>query len=53
MPGRSNLYSTSPTSGMIRDIRPVYAKKLVHAFNEKVFDVIESEPDQLNGNSRI
>jgi exodeoxyribonuclease V alpha subunit len=27
-------------SGMIRGIGPVYAKKLLHAFGEKVFDVI-------------
>jgi exodeoxyribonuclease V alpha subunit len=35
------------SSGMIRGIGPVYAKKLVHAFGEKVFDVIEVEPDRL------
>jgi exodeoxyribonuclease V alpha subunit len=34
-------------SGMIRGIRPVYAKKMVRAFGEKVFDVIETEPDRL------
>jgi exodeoxyribonuclease V alpha subunit len=34
-------------SGMIRGIGPVYAKKLVHAFAEKVFDVIEAEPGRL------
>ncbi len=34
-------------SGMIRGIGPVYAKKLVRAFGEKVFDVIEAEPDRL------
>jgi exodeoxyribonuclease V alpha subunit len=34
-------------SGMIRGIGPVYAKKLVRAFREKVFDVIEVEPDRL------
>ena len=32
---------------MIRGIGPVYAKKLVKAFGEKVFDVIEGEPDRL------
>ena len=32
---------------MIRGIGPVYAKKLVRAFGEKVFDVIEAEPDRL------
>ncbi len=34
-------------SGMIRGIGPVYAKKLVKAFGDKVFDVIEAEPDRL------
>src|SRR3982075_2861167 len=34
-------------SGMIRGIGPVYAKKLVRAFGERVFDVIEAEPDRL------
>jgi exodeoxyribonuclease V alpha subunit len=34
-------------SGMIRGIGPVYAKKLVRAFKEQVFDVIESEPHRL------
>jgi exodeoxyribonuclease V alpha subunit len=34
-------------SGMIRGIGPVYAKKLVKAFGEKVFDIIEAEPERL------
>jgi exodeoxyribonuclease V alpha subunit len=34
-------------SGMIRGIGPVYAKKLLRAFGEKVFDVIEAETDRL------
>ncbi|WP_459677682.1 SF1B family DNA helicase RecD2 [Acidisoma sp. 7E03] len=34
-------------SGMIRGIGPVYAKKLVQAFGEAVFDVITDEPDRL------
>src|ERR1700678_1608222 len=34
-------------SGMIRGIGPVYAKKMIRAFGEKVFDVIEAEPDRL------
>ena len=34
-------------SGMIRGIGPVYAKKLVKAFSDKVFDVIENEPNRL------
>jgi exodeoxyribonuclease V alpha subunit len=34
-------------SGMIRGIGPVYAKKLLRAFGEKVLDVIEAEPDRL------
>ena len=51
------LKATAPTStegiekylgsGMIRGIGPVYAKKLVRAFGERVFDVIESEPARL------
>ena len=51
------LKATAPTStegierylgsGMIRGIGPVYAKKLVRAFGERVFDVIESEPERL------
>src|SRR6266542_866144 len=32
---------------MIRGIGPVYAKKLLRAFGEKVFDVIEGERDRL------
>jgi exodeoxyribonuclease V alpha subunit len=35
-------------SGMIRGIGPVYAKKMVRAFGEAVFDVIEAEPDRLH-----
>ena len=34
-------------SGMIRGIGPTYAKKLVRAFGEKVFDTIEGEPERL------
>jgi exodeoxyribonuclease V alpha subunit len=34
-------------SGMIRGIGPIYAKKLVRAFGEKVFDTIEVEPERL------
>jgi exodeoxyribonuclease V alpha subunit len=58
MPPQSPLASGSaPTSvegiekylasGMIQGIGPVYAKKLLRAFGEKVFDVIEAEPDRL------
>ena len=35
------------SSGMIRGIGPVYAKKLVRAFGEKVFDIIEAAPERL------
>ena len=52
-----HLKATQPTtvegiekylgSGMIRGIGPVYAKKLVRAFGEAVFDLIEREPDRL------
>src|SRR5256885_12587322 len=34
-------------SGMIRGIGPVYAKKMVRVFGEKVFVIIEPEPDRL------
>ena len=35
------------SSGMIRGIGLVYAKKMVKACGEKVFDIIEAEPDRL------
>src|SRR5256886_1611080 len=35
------------SSGMIRGVGPVYAKKLVRAFGENAFDVIEATPDRL------
>ena len=35
------------SSGMIRGIGLVYAKKMVRAFGEKVFDIIEAQPDRL------
>jgi exodeoxyribonuclease V alpha subunit len=34
-------------SGMIRGIGPIYAKRLVRAFGEAVFDLIEQQPDRL------
>src|SRR5438046_6515334 len=53
----SFLKATAPTtvegiekylgSGMIHGIGPVYAKKLVRAFGQAVFDVIEQEPPRL------
>jgi exodeoxyribonuclease V alpha subunit len=53
----SFLKATAPTtiegiekylgSGMIRGIGPVYAKKLVRAFGEAVFEVIAQEPSRL------
>src|SRR5438045_7761624 len=53
----SFLKATAPTtvegiekylgSGMIRGIGPAYAKKLVRAFGETVFDIIEQEPGRL------
>ncbi len=57
------LRSSAPTStdgiekylasGMIRGIGPVYARKLVKAFGETVFDVIEAEPGRLREVSGI
>jgi exodeoxyribonuclease V alpha subunit len=32
---------------MIRSIGPAYAKRLLRAFGEKVFDVIEAMPERL------
>src|SRR5246500_2354368 len=53
----SFLKATAPTttegiekylgSGMIRGIGPIYAKKLVRAFGDAVFDIIEQEPGRL------
>jgi len=34
-------------SGMIKGIGPIYASKLVRAFGEAVFDVIEDQPERL------
>lgn len=34
-------------SGMIQGIGPVYAKKLVRAFGDRVFEVIEETPERL------
>jgi exodeoxyribonuclease V alpha subunit len=34
-------------SGMVKGIGPHFAKKLVHAFGESVFDVIEQTPERL------
>src|SRR5262249_370986 len=35
------------SSGMIRGVGPVYARKLMRAFGDKVFDVIETTPERL------
>jgi exodeoxyribonuclease V alpha subunit len=55
--GQRFLKTSAPTSiegiekylgsGMIRGIGPAYARKLVRAFGERVFDTIEAEPDRL------
>ena len=34
-------------SGMIRGIGPIYGKRLVRAFGEAVFDMIEQQPERL------
>ena len=41
------------SSGMIRGIGPVYARKLIEAFGEQVLDVIEANPDRLQDVSGI
>jgi hypothetical protein len=53
------LSSTAPTtkegiekylgSGMVKGIGPVYAKKLVATFGERIFDIIEQESARLEG----
>jgi exodeoxyribonuclease V alpha subunit len=35
------------SSGMIRGIGPVYAKRLIKTFGDRVFDVIDTSPDRL------
>ena len=35
------------SSGMVRGVGPVYAKKLVQTFGEKVFEIIEATPERL------
>ncbi|WP_032112544.1 ATP-dependent RecD-like DNA helicase [Candidatus Paracaedibacter symbiosus] len=35
-------------SGMIKGVGPVYAKNLVNAFGEEVFDIIEQNPERLS-----
>ena len=40
-------------SGMIRGIGPVYAKRLLRAFGDKVFEVIQNEPERLREVSGI
>lgn len=37
------------SSGLIKGIGPVYSKKLLSAFGEDVFDVIETTPEKLHG----
>jgi len=51
------LNSTAPTtkegiekylgSGMVKGIGPIYARKLVEKFGEKIFDIIEQESARL------
>jgi exodeoxyribonuclease V alpha subunit len=40
-------------SGMVRGIGPVLAKRIVAAFGEKTFDVIEAEPERMREVSGI
>ena len=56
------LNSTAPTtkegiekylgSGMVKGIGPVYAKKLVEKFGEKIFDIIEKRVRPAGGRGR-
>ena len=36
-------------SGMVKGIGQVYARKLVRAFGDRLFDIIETEPERLRG----
>src|SRR5215213_5627419 len=47
LPDSADGIETYLSSGMIRGVGLVYANKLVRAFGEKVFDVIEATPDRL------
>src|ERR1043166_4552557 len=47
LPGSADGIEKYLSSGMVRGVGPVYAKKLVRAFGEKVFDIIEATPDRL------
>jgi exodeoxyribonuclease V alpha subunit len=41
------------SSGMIHGIGPVYARKLIEVFGERVLDIIETSPDRLQDVSGI
>jgi exodeoxyribonuclease V alpha subunit len=47
LPDSADAIEKYLSSGMIRGIGPVYGRKLVRAFAEKVFDVIEGTPERL------
>src|ERR1043166_6093865 len=47
LPGSADGIEKYLSSGMVRGVGPVYAKKLVRALGETVFDVIEATPDRL------
>src|SRR3954471_18765848 len=41
------------SSGLIRGIGPIYARKLIAAFGDAVFEVIEAEPERLGHPPRL
>ena len=41
------------SSGLIRGIGPIYARKLIAAFGDVVFEVIEAEPERLRTLKRL
>lgn len=45
----ANVYGIEKylSSGLIKGIGPVYAKKIVNTFKEKTLDVLEEQPDEL------
>jgi exodeoxyribonuclease V alpha subunit len=49
LPGTREGVEKFLASGMVKGIGPVHAKRLVKAFGERVFEVIEEEPERLRG----
>ena len=46
-PGHIGWHPEVPGSGLIKDIGPVMAKRIVAQFGDNILEVIENEPDRL------